>query len=315
MTQPTEMFALRAHERGGPEVLDYEPAPKPTPSTTEVLISVEAASITFAELDWDETWMRGGESRLPIIPSHEFCGTIAEIGSEVADWKVGDRVFGLIPFDLDGAASEFVCLDASLLTPAPLTASSAEAAATPLAALTAWQGLIDHGALMAGQRVLIHGAAGGVGIFAVQLAHRLGANVTVTARGADTEFLRNLGADRVIDFEKQAFDETSARFDLVLDPVGGDTLTRSIPVISRGGRLVTLNAPPPPDLAASFGVNAKFFIVTPNPEQLAQIAALIDEGAIRVIISATFPLSAGREAFESGAHHGRRPGKTVLVIH
>jgi NADPH:quinone reductase-like Zn-dependent oxidoreductase len=308
------MMALRAHERGGPEVLVYEVAPKPTPGQTEALIAVDAASITFTELNWDETWSRDGKSRLPIIPSHEFAGVISEVGSETRGWTPGDHVFGLIPFDIDGAAADFVSLDASLLSRAPTSVSPIESAATPLAALTAWQGLLDHGKLEAGAHVLIHGGAGGVGIFAVQLAHHFGAEVTATARAADAEFVAALGADHVIDFEKTAFDEQGTKYDLIFDPIGGETLERSYAVTRRGGRLVTLNAPPAPERAEEFGVTAEFFIVSPNPAQLERIASLIDEHKLRVIVATTFPLSEGRKAFESGNGHGRPPGKTVLAV-
>jgi NADPH:quinone reductase-like Zn-dependent oxidoreductase len=308
------MMALRAHQRGGPEVLVYESAPRPVPGPTEVLIAVGAASITFTELNWDETWTRDGKSRLPIIPSHEFAGVISEVGGDVEDWSPGDPVFGLIPFDIDGAAAEFVSLDASLPSGAPTSVGAIEAAATPLAALTAWQGLRDHGKLEAGSRVLIHGGAGGVGIFAIQLAHHFGAEVTATVRAADAEFVTGLGADHIIDFEKTAFDEEGSEFDLVFDPIGGETLERSYAVTRRGGRLVTLNAPPDPERAKEFGVTAEFFIVSPNPEQLGQIARLIDDHELRVVVAATFPLAQGRAAFESGTQHGRAPGKTVLLV-
>jgi NADPH:quinone reductase-like Zn-dependent oxidoreductase len=309
-----EMMALRAHSRGGPEVLVYERAPKPVPSATEALIAVDAASITFAELGWDETWERDGHSRLPIIPSHEVAGVIREVGSETQGWTPGDRVYGLIPFDLDGAAAEFVSVEASILAKAPISVSAVESAATPLAALTAWQGLLDHGELQAGQRVLIHGGGGGVGIFAVQLAHHFGAEVSVTARKADTDLLVGLGADHVIDFAATQFDALGQRYDVVFDAVGGDVLDRSFAVTRRGGRLITLMAPPSAERAAEFDVTATFFIVSPNPTQLASIARLIDDARLRVIVAATFPLAEGRRAFESGFEHGRAPGKTVLRV-
>lgn len=279
-----------------------------------MLIAVEAASITFAELGWTETWSRDGVSRLPVIPSHEFCGSVVAVGSSVSEWKIGDRVFGLIPFDLDGAAAEFVVVAAGLLSAAPTTATAVEAAATPLAALTAWQALFDHAKLTAGQKVLIHGGAGGVGIFAVQLARHGGAEVSVTARAADSDFLTSLGADHIIDFETTRFDETDVRFDVVLDPIGGETLDRSMSILRPGGIVVTLNAPPSQERASELGVRALFFIVEPNPQELAEIASLIDDGGLRVAVSATFELSEGRKAFESGASHGRAPGKTVLSI-
>lgn len=308
------MMALRAHERGGPETLVYETAQKPSPFADQALIEVDVASITFTELDWDETWTRDGQSRLPIIPSHEFAGRVSELGSGVSEWEVGDRVFGLIPFDVDGAAAEFVSVDATILASSPRNVGIAEVAASPLPALTAWQGLLDHGGLTPGQRVLIHGGAGGVGIFAVQLAHHFGAEVTVTARSADADFLVGVGADHVIDFETTAFDRQEKAFDLVLDPIGGETLDRSFAVVRPGGKLITLNAPPSQARAAEYGVNASFFVVAPSRSQLTSIADLLNSGELRSVVAAIFPLSDGRRAFESGMQHGRPPGKTVLLI-
>jgi NADPH:quinone reductase-like Zn-dependent oxidoreductase len=313
--QPAEsMMALRAHSRGGPEVLVFESAPKPPLSPGDVLVAVDAASITFTELNWDETWERGGRSRLPIIPSHEFAGVISEVGADAKGWGPGDRVYGLIPFDLDGAAAQWLSIDGGIVSKAPESVSPLEAAAVPLAALTAWQGLFDHGKLERGQRVLIHGAAGGVGIFAVQLARHAGADITVTARASDTQFLSELGADHVVDFETEAFDAEGPDFDLVFDPIGGAVLDRSFGVVRPGGRLVTLNAPPSADRAAETGVEAIFFIVSPNPAQLSAIAELIDKGELRVIVAAEFPLSEGRQAYESGNRQNRLPGKTVLRV-
>ena len=308
------MMALRSHTRGGPENLVWETAPMPAPTASQVRVAVDAASLTFTELTWDETWERNGKSRAPIIPSHEYAGVIAELGAEVDGWSVGQRVYGLIPFDVDGAAAEFVCVEASDLALAPTSVGPIEAAATPLAALTAWQAFVDHGDLRAGQKVLIHGAAGGVGIFAVQLAKHFGAIVTATARAADLDFVRRLGADVAIDFETEEFDAGGAQFDLVLDMAGGETLARSIAATRRGGRVISVNSPPPADLAAEHGVDAMFFIVEPNPAELVSIARLIDSGELRVIVATTFPVADGRLAFEYGATHGRAPGKTVLVV-
>jgi NADPH:quinone reductase-like Zn-dependent oxidoreductase len=313
--QPTEsMMALRAHSRGGPEVLVYESAPKPPMGPEQVLVAVDAAAITFTELNWDETWSRDGRSRLPIIPAHEFSGVVADVGNDVHEWRVGDHVFGLVPFDIDGAAAQWLSIDAAILARTPQSVGSAEVAALPLAALTAWQGLLDHGQLERGQRVLIHGAAGGVGIFAVQLAHHFGAQVTVTARAGDAPFLRELGADHIIDFETELFEIHGPVFDLVFDPIGGDVLDRSFEVVRAGGKLITLNAPPSAERAAEYGIDASFFIVSPNPAELSEIANLVDRGELRSIVAATFPLSEGRSAYESGAQHSRAPGKTVLLV-
>jgi NADPH:quinone reductase-like Zn-dependent oxidoreductase len=298
----TEMTALRAHRRGGPEVLVVERAPVPVPAPGEVLVAVHAAAITFDELTWEETW-----ARTPVIPSHEVSGVIAETASGVTGFKPGDDVYGLIGFDRDGAAAEFVAVPAADLAAKPSTVSHVHAAALPLAGLTALQALVDHAAVQPGDEVLVHGGAGGVGGLTVQLAAILGAHVTATVRSDAAELVRGFGARRVIDVRSETFDATGA-YDVVIDTVGGETLNRSFGVLRRAGRLVTLSAPPPA------GTTATFFIVTPNRNQLAELAELVDGSWLHVPLAKTFPLAEGREAFESGRRPNRRPGKTVLVV-
>jgi NADPH:quinone reductase-like Zn-dependent oxidoreductase len=309
-----EMCALRAHRRGGPEVLVVESAPVPLPADDEVLVAVHAAAITFDELTWDETWTWNGVSRVPIILSHEISGVVTEIGPGVEDLEPGDEVYGLIPFDRDGGAADYVTVPAEDLAAKPSAVSHTVAAALPLAGLTALQALVDHARVQRGERVLVTGAAGGVGLLTVQLAAQLGAEVTATVRSDAGELVRNLGAHNVIDVRTQAFDDSRATYDIVIDTVGGDTLQRSFAVLHRGGRLVTLSAPPAPGMADQYGVTATFFVVIPNRDQLARLAALVDRGELHVEIAAAYPLISGREAFESGQLTGRRPGKTVLVV-
>ncbi|HVQ85150.1 MAG TPA: NADP-dependent oxidoreductase [Mycobacterium sp.] len=308
------MTALRAHHRGGPEVLVVERAPVPVPAAGEVLVSVRAAAITFDELTWDETWTRDGVSRTPVIPSHEVSGVVFELGSGVSDFKPGDEVYGLIEFDRDGAAAEFVTVPATDLAAKPSTVSHTRAAALPLAGLTALQALVDHAAVQPGEAVLVHGGGGGVGALTVQLAAILGARVTATVRSDARELVSGFGAGRVIDVRTEAFDEIGPVYDVVIDTVGGETLDRSFGVLRRGGRLITLSAPPPVGRADDYGVTATFFIVVPNRDQLAQLAALVDSGRLRVEIAETFPLDDGRDAFESGRRSPRRAGKTVIVV-
>lgn len=318
----TEMTALRAHRRGGPEVLVVERAPVPVAAAGEVLLAVHAAAITFDELTWTETWTRDGVSRTPMIPSHEVSGVVSDIASGVGDFAPGDEVYGLIRFDRDGAAADFVAVPAADLAAKPSTVSHVVAAALPLAGLTALQALVDHAAVQPGETVLVHGGAGGVGTLAVQLAAILGAQVTATVRSDAGELLRGLGAQRVIDVRTEAFDETGGAYDVVVDTVGGQTLDRSFRVLRRGGRLVCLSEPPPAGRADEYGVTATFFIVEPNRDQLIELAALVDglsaKGRLRVEIAQTYPLDKGREAFESGLgtgpSRGRRAGKTVLVV-
>jgi NADPH:quinone reductase-like Zn-dependent oxidoreductase len=275
---------------------------------------VAAAGITFAELTWDLSWTtRDGADRTPVIPSHEMSGTIAEVGLSVSGLGVGDEVVGLLPFDRDGAAAEFVAAPSRVLASRPRMVTHVEAAAVPLAALTAWQALVEHAAVQSGERVLVHGGAGGVGVYAVQLAAARGADVTATATGDDAAFVETLGASRVIDFRNEAFDEVVSGLDAVLDTVGGSTLDRSYDVLRQGGRLVTLGGPPSPDRARSAGVDALFFVVRPDRDQLTHLAAMVDDGSLRPVVAQTFPLSAGRAAFESETAI-RQPGKTVLIV-
>ncbi|MDX1889442.1 NADP-dependent oxidoreductase [Mycolicibacterium sp. 050158] len=308
------MTALRAHRRGGPEMLNVERAPVPVPAEGEALVAVHAAAITFDELGWEETWLRDGTDRTPIIPSHEVSGVVSALGPGVADVAVGDEIYGLVPFDRDGAAAEYVALPVANLAARPATVSHAVAAALPLAGLTAWQALVDHARVQPGEHVLVHGGAGGVGALTVQLAGILGAEVSATVRSDAGDLVRDLGADHVIDTRTTAFDVQTEAYDVVVDTVGGSTLERSFAVLRRGGRLVTLSAPPPEGRAEEFGVQATFFIVGPDREQLARLASYVDEDRLHVAIAATFTLADGRAAFASKTGPHRRPGKTVLVV-
>src|SRR6478735_5302877 len=310
-----EMTALRAHHRGGPEVLIVERAPVPVLAPGEVLIAVHAAAITFDELTWDETWLRDGVDRTPVIPSHEVSGVVTAVTEDVTDIAVGDEVYGLIRFDRDGAAAEYVAVPATELAARPKTVSHVMSAALPLAGLTAWQALVDHAKVQPDERVLVLGGAGGVGALTVELATGLGVAVSTTVRSdAAHELVSRLGATHVIDTRTQDFDEADAEYDVVIDTVGGQALERAFTVLRPGGRLVTLSAPPPDGMAEAYEVAATFFIVTPDRDQLRRLAELVDGSRLHVAIAATFPLTQGRAAFESGRAAHRRPGKTVLFV-
>jgi NADPH:quinone reductase-like Zn-dependent oxidoreductase len=286
------------------------------PGPGEVLIEVHAGAITFDELTWDETWLRNGVDGTPVIPSHEVSGVVAAAAEDVTQFRVGDEVFGLIRFDRDGAAAEYVTAPAADLAPRPTSVPHVVAAALPLAGLTAWQALVDHAAVQPGQRVLVHGGGGGVGALTVQLAIQLGADVTTTVRSdVARDFAATLGASHVVDTRVQPFDAPDACYDVVIDTVGGDTLDRSFEIVCSGGRLVTLSAPPPPGKADAFEIDATFFVVEPDQAALGRLAQYVDDGTLHVAIAGTYLLADGRAAFESGRQSGRRPGKTVLTIH
>ena len=303
------MTALRAHRRGGPEVLAVEPAPAPKTGPGEVLVAVHAAAITFAELTWDETW-----SHLPAIPGHEVSGVVVSLGEAVDGFSLGDPVHGLVPFDRDGAAAEMVAVPAENLAAKPPGLSHVAAAAIPLAALTAWQALTEHGRVRAGDSVLVHGGAGGVGSYVTQLAASLGAKVTATVLPEDVDHVLALGAHHAVDVTTDAFDARGPVYDVVVDTVGGQTLDRSYDTVRPGGHLVTLQAPPSAGRAASAGIEATFFIVHPDRDALTRIGRMAAAGDIEVHIAATYPLAQGRAAFESGATLHRPPGKTVVVV-
>ncbi|MBM9434826.1 NADP-dependent oxidoreductase [Streptomyces bryophytorum] len=303
------MHAVRGHRRGGPEVLAYETAPRPVPGDGEVLVGVRSAAITPGELAWDATWTDslepGGRPRLPAVPAKELAGVVVEGPG------TGDEVFGLIPFTRDGAAAEFTAVPAAVLAPKPAGLTFDEAAALSLAGLTAWQGLVRHGGLTKGGRVLVHGAAGGVGSLAVQVAAALDAEVVATAGADQLDFVRELGAARAVDYRAERFEDVAGDVDVVLDTVGGDVQQRSWQVLRDGGVLVSIVSPPEPP--RQDGPRGAFFVVEPDREGLTELARLADTGRLTVPVDQVVPLSGTAAAYAALDHHGRR-GKIVLRV-
>jgi NADPH:quinone reductase-like Zn-dependent oxidoreductase len=300
------MRAVRLQAPGGPERLAYEEVEPPRPGAGEALVRVHAAAITRDELEWPV-------DRLPATPSYELSGVVAEVGPDVDGVAVGDAVYALTGFDRDGAAADYAIVTAAFLAPKPRTLGHVESAAIPLAALSAWQGLFDHGELTEGQRVLIHGAGGGVGHFAVQLAHHRGAHVIGTASNAGVERARELGADEVIDYTSTRFEDVVAPVDLVFDTAGGERLRRSHAVLRPGGRLVSVAEEPPDEVSADRDIAALYFIVEPNREQLVELATLADGGHLRPAVDQVFALADARAAFERSLGRDKR-GKVVLRV-
>jgi NADPH:quinone reductase-like Zn-dependent oxidoreductase len=300
------MRAVRLRTPEGAAGLVLEELDTPAPGAGEVLVRVHAAAITRNELDWPV-------DRLPATPSYELSGVVAALGPDVDGFQVGEAVYALTGFDRDGAAADYAVVPGAFLAPKPGTLGHVVSAAIPLAALSAWQGLFDHGRLAGGQRVLVHGAAGGVGGFAVQLAHWRGAVVIGTASTANVEAARQLGADQVIDHASARFEDLVEPVDLVFDTAGGDRLERSPAVVRPGGRLVSIASEPPAEAAAGRGIAAVYFMVEPNGKQLVELARLADRGDQRMSIDQVFPLSAARAAFEhvQGSHGA---GKVVLRV-
>jgi NADPH:quinone reductase-like Zn-dependent oxidoreductase len=283
---------------GGPEQLAIGEADRPRPGPAEALVRVHAAAITRGELEWPV-------DRLPAIPSYELSGVVEEAGTGVSGVAAGDEVFALTPFDRDGVAADYTSVPAELLVAKPRALGHAESAAIPLPALAAWQGLFDHGRLAASERVLIHGAAGGVGRIAVQLARACGAHVVGVASSANLEAVRELGAHETVDAATTRLEDAVAPVDVVFDTTGGERLRRSPALLRAGGRLVSV-AEDPPD-------GGVYFVVEPNPDQLSSIAALMARGELLPGPVEVFPLISAHEAFARSLEPGRR-GKVVLAV-
>lgn len=308
------MKAIRLHGRGGPDRLVYEDAPQPHPGQGEVLVRVKATAVIATELRWPETYQTkaGGERSLP-IPGHDLAGVVAEVGPGVTDIAGGVEVYALTAFDRDGAEAEYTIALPSELAPKPRSLDYVQAAAVPLSVLTAWQAFFDHAGLAVGQTVLIHGAAGGVGVFAVQLARWAGAYVIGTASARNSDFLRELGTNEAIDYTTTRFEDAVHDVDIVLDTVGGETLERSWGVLKKGGVLVSVASPPSSEQAKAHGVRSVWFIVKPNRDQLIRVSELIDAGRMRASVETVLPLSQARQAYEQASQRHTR-GKIVLRV-
>jgi NADPH:quinone reductase-like Zn-dependent oxidoreductase len=305
------MKAIRYHAYGGPEQLRYEDAPAPAPKVDEVLVRVRATSVN----PWDYKLASGAfrsfvPSDFPYIPGGEFAGEVEAVGAAVRHVKPGDAVYGNCPH---GAYAQLMAAPDSSVALKPASLTPLQAASVPLAAQTAWQGLFDHGNLQSGQTVLIHAAAGGVGSFAVQLAHWKGARVIATASAANEAYVKSLGADQFVDYKATPFDTVVKDVDVVLDLLGGETQSRSFAVLKLGGRLVATSQPPNQEDAARYNVRAMMMQMKPSADRLRQLAALLDAGKLRTEVTRTFPLAQAREAWEV-SKSGHTRGKIVLEV-
>jgi NADPH:quinone reductase-like Zn-dependent oxidoreductase len=290
------MNAIRLYGSPGRQGVVLEDIPVPKLGVGEVLIRVHATAVTPGELGWYPTWHTSqGAPRLHPVPSHEFSGVIEKITPDVTGLNEGDPVYGMNNWFIDGAAAEYCAATPVEIAPRPTTIDHLQAAAVPISGLTAWQALFERGKLEAGQKVLIHGGAGGVGSFAIQLAAWRGAFVATTVSEAKAEFVRALGAHEAVDYRKTKFEEVVDGVDVILDLVGGDTLARSFRAIKKGGRVVTVAANS--ESSEDPKVKEAFFIVEPKRGQLVELARLIDAGAIRPIVSEVLPLEEGAQAY------------------
>lgn len=307
---PSDMVAVLAHERGrAPDHLTVEQRPRPEPGIGDVLVQVGAASFTPTELEWPSTWVaRSGRDRRPVIPGHEVSGTVVALGYGTTGFGIGDEVFGLTDWYRDGALAEFVAVEARNLATKPESLSHVDAAAFTMAALTAWQALFVHADLEAGQTVVIHGAAGGVGSLAVQLAVGSGARVIGTGRDNGRDLVLGLGAEDYLDPAADSWGDVAA-VDVVFDLVGGEILDRSWTLLRPGGTMVSVVEPPN---AKRADVTSMFFVVEANGEQLTELARRIDSAALRPVVGDVGALSDGPRLWTKKAGGGV-PGKIVLA--
>jgi len=307
------MRAAYLEKQAGPEALVIGEIPRPRPGPDEVLVKVHATAVMPTELHWVPTFSTpsGLPRTFPVVLSHEFSGVVAEVGASVSAWRAGEDVYGLNDWFINGAQAEYCVVSAAALARKPRSLDHNRSAVVPISALTAWQGLFEKTNLERGQRVLIHGAAGGVGTFAVQLAAWRGAYAIATASSVNVEFARSLGAHEVIDYRATPFDRVVKDVDVVFDSVGGDVLARSWSVLKTGGKLVTIVGEKfdSPDRR----VRDAFLLVRADGTQLTEIANLIDAGRLRVFVAAVFPLTRVRDAFAQAQQGGNR-GKVALQV-
>lgn len=314
------MKAIRIHAYGGPEVLVYEDAPRPRAGPGEVLVRVHAAGVN--PIDWK---IRKGLMKealpytLPMIPGWDVSGEVVAQGEGVMRFPIGEAVYARPELARDGAYAEYVAIRASEVARRPRTLDHVHAAAVPLAGLAAWQMLFEAPdpftsiGLEKGQTILIHGGAGGVGTFAIQLAKWKGARVITTASRANASFLRELGADQVIDHTDVRFEDEVRGIDAVFDTIGGDVQERSYQVLRDGGVLGSIVSPPSPEAARSRGIRPAYVFVQPSSPLLRRLAALIDDGSVVPVVSTILPLAQARKAHEL-SETGHTRGKIVLQV-
>ncbi len=311
------MKAICIHRFGGLDALSYQDVPRPEPAPDELLVRVRAAGVN--PVDWKTRsgsvpW-KGQIDPFPLTLGWDVSGTVAAVGRNLRAFAIGDAVYGMIRFpEPAGTYAEYATAPAEHVLPKPGAVDFLEAAALPLVSLTAWQALFEAGELDQGQTVLIHGAAGGVGHVAVQLAKSCGARVIGTARGRDGDYLRRLGVDTHVDFETTRFEDVVRDVDLVLDPLGGEVQRRSWGVLRKGGTLVSLRTTSDLEVnARAHGVRARRILVRPQAEHLARISGLVESGQLRPTIAAVYPLQEARRAQEQ-IERGPTRGKIVLRI-
>lgn len=288
------MKAVLIHKYGGPEKVVYEDVVAiPKVGANQVLVQIKAVSLNPVDIKlasgklWNLT--------LPWTPGSDFSGVVEEVGPGVFGFKNGDAVLGNSPGG--GAYAQYIAIGADLIVPMPPRLDFVEAASIPLAGQAAWQGIFEHGELQAGQKVLIHGASGGVGSFAVQLAHWKGAEVIATALPEDSDYLRKLGAQEIINYKTTPFESVVKNMDLVFDLIGGETQARSFMVLKEGGRLISTVEKPSDEAAAKHKIFAMVMQMKPTSKRLSQLVELLEEGKVKTYIDRTFALAQAKEAW------------------
>ncbi|WP_350353277.1 NADP-dependent oxidoreductase [Microbacterium sp. A8/3-1] len=294
--------------RAGVSGLTLTERPYPHAAENDVVVRVHAAGFTPGELDWPATWTdRAGRDRTPSIPGHELSGVVVGLGYGTTGLTLGQRVFGFADWARDGSLAEYIAVEARNLAPLPADIEHETAAALPISALTASQGLFDHARLAAGQTVLIHGSAGGVGSIAVQLARAAGAFVVATGRAADRETAVRLGAHRFVDLDTQPLDAAGPT-DVLFDVIGGDILARSVALVRDGGVVVSIAEQP---ATTPLNGRAVFFVVEPDRAALSAIADEVRHGRLAPLIGTVRPLA---EAVEAFVRRERTRGKTIIRL-
>jgi NADPH:quinone reductase-like Zn-dependent oxidoreductase len=307
------MKAIQLYQSSEGVSLQLNRVPEPSPGKEEVLIQVHAAGVTPSELDWyPTTHTKAGAERKNAIPGHEFSGTVVAFGEDVTGLTLGQPVYGMNDWFAEGATAELCLTIPTSIAPKPAKLTYAEAATIPIGALTAWQGLFDRAKLQPKERVLVHGGAGAVGIFAVQLAHHHGAYVIATASTQTLDLVKQLGADEVIDYKTSRFQDLVRDIDVVFDTVGGKTRDLSWPILKPEGRMITIAA----DAESSTDPRVKesFFIVEPNQTQLIEIAKLLDAGSLKTFVNATVALNDAAAAYAKTIPQKLGYGKVVITL-
>ncbi|MGF6772775.1 NADPH:quinone reductase-like Zn-dependent oxidoreductase [Paraburkholderia sp. GAS199] len=311
-TLPSSFKAVQVDAFGGIDAMHYRDTALVRPASGQVLVRVAAAGVG----PWD-AWIRAGKSvlpqPLPLTLGSDIAGTVMLAGDNANSLSAGDEVFGVTSPQFTGGYGDYAIAEANMLARKPAELSFEQAASAPVIGVTAWQMLFDEAGVQRGQRVLVLGAAGNVGAYAVQLAHHAGAFVIAGASERDAEFVRSLGADEVFDPRHTSFDAYRESVDAVIDLVGGDTLDGSFATVRRGGRVVSAVAEPSGERAAQSGVKANFMLVAVTTKTLVALAGLFEKGVLRTRVGDVLPLAQARDAHEMLEGRKHRPGKIVLV--